>query len=294
MCARSSFNGLGSTVCGLAVLALATGCDLLELAPLVTARSTLSEEFQTNSKPRVVIDTFNGTIDVSDSAGDEVVVEVTKRASGLNQEAAESNLNLVEVSIVQKDDTIVVKARRLVRTGNCGADVVVAVPKSAHLTLKSSNGYIVCEGLNGPIGAATSNGKVTVVEATGQIDVQTSNGAIEIEAERAAVQARTSNGSIAFAGTLAQGENKFRTSNGSVQLRLPEDSQFKFDCSTSNARARCEFPNAETTKRSSKRKLSGRVGDDPQISIVAQSSNGSVTIRPLEARSSDDDSDDDN
>ena len=282
MSTNRSIHALGYTACGLVLLLLAVGCDALNFAPLVSATTTLTEEFKTGPSPKIVIETFNGSIDVSEGESDEVVVEVTKRAGGFDRETAEANLDYIEVSIVQKDDTIHVTARRLGRQGNFGAAVVVAAPKAARLNLKSSNGRVVCEGLEGGIEATTSNGKIEIVEARGAIDVATSNGGIEIEADDATVEAKSSNGTIKFQGTLADKEHRFKTSNGRIQLYLPAKSQFRLDCSTSNASVQCDFPIAEKA-RSSKRKLAGTVGDDPRFSIVAQTSNGGISIRKADA-----------
>jgi Putative adhesin len=258
------------------------GCNALDFAPLVTAKATITEEFHTGSEPQLVIETFNGSIDVSDGENDEVVVEVTKSASGFDQEAAESNLNYVEVSMVQKGDTIHVTARRAGRhVGSCGAAVVVAAPKGATVRLKSSNGRVVCEGLAGGIEARTSNGQIVVVDGHGAIDVGTSNGGIEIEAVDAQVEARTSNGRIAFHGTLRGKDNQFKSSNGRIELGLPGDSAFHIDCSTSNARVQCEFP-LEDKDSKSRRRLSGTVGDDPRFSLVAATSNAGISIRKQE------------
>ena len=203
--------------------------------------------------------------------------------AGSIERLPEANLDYIEVSIVQKDDTIHVTVRRLGRQGNFGAAVVVvAAPKAARLNLKSSNGRVVCEGLEGGIVATTSNGKIEVVEVRGAIDVATSNGGIEIEADDATVEAKSSNGTIKFQGTLADKEHRFKTSNGRIQLYLPAKSQFRLDCSTSNASVQCDFPIAERA-RSSKRKLMGTVGDDPQFSIVAQTSNGGISIRKADS-----------
>ena len=174
------------------VLSLASGCNAIDFAPLVTATTTISEEFKTSATPKLVIDTFNGAIDISEGEGDEVVVEVTKRAGGFDREAAEANLDYIEVSIVQKDEnTIHVVAKRLGRQlGTLGASVVVAAPKMARLQLRSSNGHVVCEAMQGGINATTSNGKIEVIEGSGAIDVTTSNGSIDIEAVAATVDAQ--------------------------------------------------------------------------------------------------------
>src|SRR5689334_15289903 len=102
MSAIRSMHALGFVACGLALAVLSAGCDAIDFAPLVSATTTLSEEFKTGQTPKIVVDTFNGAIDVSDGAAGEVVVEVTKRAGGINQEVAQANLDFVEVSMVQK------------------------------------------------------------------------------------------------------------------------------------------------------------------------------------------------
>jgi DUF4097 and DUF4098 domain-containing protein YvlB len=276
-------NATGSFVMGLLVLALSAGCDVMDFVPLVTATKTISEEFKTGQSPKVVIETFNGSIDISDGQSDEVVVEVTKRAGGFDAQAAEANLNLIEVSIVEKGDTITVTARRLGRlAGNSGATVVIAAPKAARLLLKSSNGHIITEGMEGGIDAKTSNAKVEVVEGRGAIDVTTSNGGIEIEAADAVVDARSSNARITFRGSLADKDHQFKSSNGRIELFLPADSQFRFDCSTSNAKVQCDFPNTPTTS-GRKRKLAGTVGQDPRGTIVAATSNAGINIHKADS-----------
>ncbi len=258
-------------------LAPAAGCNALDLTSLVTARSTVAETFETGAAPQIIVDTFNGSIDVSDGKDDEVVVEVNKQASGINQEAAEAALDEVEVSLVQKDNTIHVSAKVTSgRRGNRGASVVIAAPKGARLQLISSNGHVVCEGMRGAIQTITSNGHVDVVGGTGPIDITTSNGAIEIEASEAAVAAKTSNARIRFSGSLAAGDQKFHTSNGSIRLSLPADSQFKLDAATSNGRIACGFPLDEQGK--SRRKLTGTVGEHPTSAISAITSNASIAI----------------
>jgi DUF4097 and DUF4098 domain-containing protein YvlB len=265
-------------------LSMASGCNAIDFAPLVTATTTISEEFKTTSSPKLVIDTFNGAIDVSEGDSDEVVVEVTKHAGGFDREAAEANLDYIDVSIVQKDEnTIHVVAKRTGRQlGSLGASVVVAAPKTARLQLRSSNGHVVCEAMQGGINATTSNGKIEVIEGSGAIDVTTSNGNIDIEANAAAVDARSSNGRVKFAGSLAGKENEFRSSNGNIELVLPAESQFRLDCSTSNAKIQCDFP-LESKGKSSRRRLAGVVGEHPEFSVAASTSNGAIRIRKAQA-----------
>jgi DUF4097 and DUF4098 domain-containing protein YvlB len=162
--------------------------------------------------------------------------------------------------------------------GDCGASVIVAVPPDANVELKSSNGYIVSEGLRGSLKADTSNAKVDVVEATGNIEVESSNGPILIEAKDARVHADTSNSGIRFRGTLSSGDHQFSTSNGPIDVRLPADSQFRFVAETSNGGVDVEFDyEGEESRR--RRKRSGTVGDDPQFSLELETSNSSIDLR---------------
>jgi len=256
--------------------ATAAGCDI----PLYRATETLTDVFKTSSKPKVIVETFNGSIDVSNGNDQEVVVEVTKRASGFDQSAADRNLENLEVTMVsQNENEVLIRIKRVGSTvGDCGASVIVAVPPDANVELKSSNGYIVSEGLRGSLKADTSNAKVDVVEATGNIEVESSNGPILIEAKDAHVHADTSNSGIRFRGTLSSGDHQFSTSNGPIDVRLPADSQFRFVAETSNGGVDVEFDyEGEESRR--RRKRSGTVGDDPQFSLELETSNSSIDLR---------------
>jgi DUF4097 and DUF4098 domain-containing protein YvlB len=275
-----------SILAGFALASLAiisAGCNALDFVPLATATATVSETFETAEAPTIVVETFNGSIDISDGERNEVVVEVTKRAGGLDEATAEANLDAIEVSMIQKHNTIRVTARQVGRNhGNLGASVVIAAPKTARLQLKSSNGPIVCEGLQGGIEARTSNARVEVVEAQGAIDAVSSNGSIEIEASDAVVDARTSNARIKFAGSLAAKDQSFKTSNGAIDLVLPPDSQFHLNCSTSNASVSCKFP-VDREGKNRRTRLKGDVGEHPSFSITATTSNAHIDIRQANA-----------
>jgi DUF4097 and DUF4098 domain-containing protein YvlB len=253
------------------------GCVALDSIPLATATKTLTEQFSTGEAPEVIVSTLNGTIDVSPGDANEVVVELTKKASGIDDEAASAALDQIEVSMIQNGNRIEVTAKALTSHGNLGASVVVAVPAGAKINLRTSNGGIVCEGIRGGITAQTSNGKLEVVEGTGKLQLGTSNGAIEVDASDAALDARTSNGAIKFSGTLAKTEHKLKTSNGRIQLALPAESAFHFEGTTSNGRVNCEFP-LKTEGKTRRTRLKGDVGENPTTSVIASTSNGQIDV----------------
>lgn len=246
----------------------------------ITAEEVVSQSFGTGAAPRVIVETFNGRIEVAGGV-DGVQVSVTKRGAGFSQSEAEADLKNVEVMVTQEGDTIRVAARRSdgpLVVGNSGASIRLSVPAQASLELQTSNGAIRIDGVAGDLSLDTSNGKVEVRGGRGRLNLSTSNGSIDIEAEQAVVDAHTSNGQITFGGTLAEGRQVFDTSNGRIDITLPGEAQFSFEASTSNGRVSCEFPMSHTSA-SSDNALSGVVGENPATSIVASSSNGRIDIR---------------
>jgi DUF4097 and DUF4098 domain-containing protein YvlB len=111
------------------------------------------------------------------------------------------------------------------------------------------------------------------------MDLQTSNGAITIEADRAEVTAHTSNGAIRFRGSLARGEHSLHTSNGSIDVGVPANAQFRFDAQTSRGTIVNAFSKEQPTGKA-KNHLAGTVGENPSTSLQLRTSNGSITLRP--------------
>jgi DUF4097 and DUF4098 domain-containing protein YvlB len=263
-------------VLGLLIAALAlAGC----IGGNITAEETVTQSFQTGAAPRIVVETFNGEIEVSAGSSGKVEVVAVKRGSGFSRAEAEGDLENVEVSMTQSGDTIRIVARRTdgaFITGNSGASIRLSAPAAASLELTSSNGALTSIGVSGDVRMDTSNGRIEVRDGAGRLDVKTSNGAIDIEAEEAVVDANTSNGRITFSGSLAEGSQAFRTSNGAIDITLPAAARFRIDASTSNGRVSSEFA---VDGESDDEWLRGVVGENPATSISASSSNGNIRIQ---------------
>ncbi len=285
------------TVLTIAVLMLAACGANISLNPF-TAEETVTQSFTPGAAPRLVVEMFNGSVDVVTGSDNTVKVDVIKRGGGMSQQAAKDDLKNVEVTLTQDGDTIRVVARRTdqaVNIGNTGASAKLRVPAGAILDLRSSNGPITTSGpvsdvkaqtSNGPIAARgalgqidlqTSNGPITVDGGSGTIDVETSNGPIDVTAEDAVVVGRTSNGPFRFSGSLAPGRSEMRTSNGSLVVTLPAGAQFVVNADTSNSKISSDF--AVTAQDFSDDRLSGTVGNDPGTTLELHTSNGPIEIR---------------
>lgn len=243
------------------------------------ATETVTNSFSTGAQPAIIVETFNGRIDVQAGADGQVAVAVTKTGSGASQRAAEADLKNIDVQMTQNGDTIRVSIKRTDNNsiGNSGARVDLTVPASAMLDLTTSNGKITSTGIQGDLTLVTSNGEIVVMGGRGSQDLTTSNGRIQLEAQSARVNARTSNGPISFTGELIDGKHSFETSNGSVDISLPADSQFDLNAHTSNGRVTSEFA-LQSSRGSEDNELVGTVGDNPAVFIQVQTSNGSITL----------------
>jgi hypothetical protein len=192
---------------------------------------------------RVVIETFNGNIEVVTGADDKVAVEVIK-FSGSGQRDA---LKDIEFSISQDAQTVTVKASwpadHPIGLGFIGADLKVSIPAGS------------------PVQAVDGNGQIIYRGTPGEGDYGFKVG----------------NGDVIYHAALGQGKYDFGVGNGAIELQLPVDAQFSIDASVGNGDIANDYPVTDTAP--DERVLKGTVGSNPQASITAASGNGSVKVR---------------
>jgi DUF4097 and DUF4098 domain-containing protein YvlB len=227
--------GLFSVVCLAVVMTACSGAARVE---------EKSNEAVVVTRPsRVVVETFNGNIEVVTGADDKVAVEVTK----FTEPGLRDVLKDIEFSISQDAQTVAVKARwpndRQTNPGNTGVDLKVSVPAGS------------------PVQAVVGNGNITYRGTPGE-----GNYGFE-----------TGNGNIMYAAALGQGKYDLGVGNGSIELQLPADAQFSIEASVGNGRIDNEYPVPDSA--SNERVLKGTVGSNPPAAITATSGNGSVKVR---------------
>jgi hypothetical protein len=153
------------------VVLLLSACGAyISLNPF-TAEETVTQSFTADGQARVVVEMFNGSIDVVTGSDSTVKIDVIKRGGGVSRQAAEDDLQNVEVTMTQDGDTIRVVARRTdqrVDLGNSGASAKLRVPEGTVLDLRSSNGTITSSGPVGDVKALTSNGRIDARGSNGQ------------------------------------------------------------------------------------------------------------------------------
>lgn len=136
----------------------------------------------------------------------------------------------------------------------------VWVPNVSNLSLKANNGSIHVETVHGQIRFHTTNGSVHLAEVGGDVDGSTTNGSLTID----------------LAGNAWNGSGlRAETTNGSVNLNLPDNYSAQVEASTVNGRVKVDFPVT----------LSGEIGKNMSFqlgsggpTIHAKTVNGSVHI----------------
>jgi DUF4097 and DUF4098 domain-containing protein YvlB len=302
---------LWAPVAGLMMLA---GCDWVdpsEWGAMQRFKEPYSTTEELASGGRVMLETFNGPIEIRGWEREEASVEVVKYAS--RQEV----LDRMDVDVVADGNSLRVRVRRPEGNCNCGASMTLRVPRKIILEeARTSNGAVTLEALEGNGKATTSNGKVQAWDLSGEWALRTSNGAVELDKVSGAMTARTSNGRVRLSGLQGSADVEtsngsidaeiaepkpgapfvFRSSNGSISVKmnrwaanplrittsnasitlaLPEGVNADLRASTSNGRVSSDFEVA--ARDFGKNRLEGRLGTGGER-IELTSSNGSIRI----------------
>lgn len=284
-------------VAGAALLAVSlAGCTVNVNTEGATASET--HTFTVGSNPRVTLDTFDGSIEVHSWDRDEVEVVVEKQAQD------EALLQQIVVDQSQEGDGVTLRVRGPAsRSGiNIGivyspsAKLLVALPKSAALDLKSGDGSISVEDvsgtlvlwsgdgsivgrrLTGDVRARSDDGSIRLRETSGKVDAETRDGSIVVNGTLTHLRAKTGDGSVrigAERGSTLEDDWVVETEDGSVEVRLPEGVSAVVDASTSDGSIRSNYPGLTVPRRTD----DDRVRGDDGRQLTATLGQGGRTLR---------------
>jgi len=180
------------------------------------------KRFTTKGRPTVQLGTCDGGIVIRGWDRDEVSVEVEKR--GRDKAAAEA----IEVFTEQKGDVVRVEARkkdfaedRSYRIGWSGvsrsAKLIVSVPIDSNLIVRTGDGSIRVDHVNGKLELRSADGSVTGRDLTGDLVAHTEDGSIRLEGVDGKCDVASDDGSIVIQGRLDA--LRVSTEDGSVVVR---------------------------------------------------------------------------
>ena len=302
-----------------AVALLLTGCDIEDMGSWGSSdrfKEDFHYSYPLKAGGTLSIDNFNGSIEIISWEKDEVEVNGTKYA------ATDDMMRQIKIEADSQPTSLRLRTvRPEPRRGNCGAKYILRVPKKLALNgIVSSNGSVRIENMEGDARLQSSNGSIRIRGLVGKLDAKTSNSSIEASGITGDFVGRTSNGSIkvdglqgGFEGSTSNSSIVARidkmpagrtlkadssngsidlslpdykdqpidadTSNSSITLRLPASAKADLRASTSNSSISTEFEVA-TSGNISKNRLEGRMGGGG-AAVRLSTSNGSVRVQKL-------------
>jgi DUF4097 and DUF4098 domain-containing protein YvlB len=291
--------------------ALSSACEVNLNTEGLSARET--KTFKVAGQPEVILDTFDGAIELHSWDRPEVEVEIEKRAM------EQSLLDEIKIETQQKGDTVTVKVvgpdRSEFRGVTVGVHISptarlrVAVPRNSNIQANSGDGSIRAESIEGKLVLTTSDGAITgarlggtvqvrsgdgsirLENVTGSLDLETTDGAITLEGKPVVLKARTGDGSIRITidpDTAMTDNWDLTTSDGTITLVLPGSFNADVDAETSDGVVRVSHPLLEADagessgegrdeRRERRRMLRAKMGDGGKI-LRIRTGDGSIRI----------------
>ena len=290
------------------------GCEVNLNTEGLSSRETLT--FKVSGQPQVVLDTFDGAIELHSWDRPEVEVEIEKRAM------EQVLIDEIKVDASEKNGVVTVKvtgpARAEFRGVTIGmhisptARLRVAVPRNSNVAATSGDGSIRAEAIEGRLTLTTTDGSVTgtrlggeiqirsgdgairLDNVTGKLDLETTDGSIGIDARPTVLKARTGDGSIRARiepDTVMADNWDLATSDGTVVLTLPGAFNGELDAETSDGVVRTSHPLLDDVndgerrrdgensdeRRERRRTLRSKIGDGGKV-LRIRTGDGSIRI----------------
>lgn len=182
-------------------------------------------EYRLDARSELTVDAgANGGIDVTGWDRDEIRVIARVQASSRDGDARQlaQSIQIRTGSTIEADGP-----RTRGRDGGWAVSFEIMVPVATALRLHATNGGIGLKGLAGDVNARTTNGGIRVAGGAGRVRGETTNGGIRLE-----LTGRTWDGAGA----------ELRTTNGGVQIRVPDDYSAELETGTVNGGMQLEIP----------------------------------------------------
>jgi len=243
---------------------------------------------------RLTVNNQNGSIEIAGWDQNTLDISATRYAE------TQQVLDQLKIDVTTAGDGVHVRTIVPQESENAGVKYVIKVPRRAELAeIRSTNGAIRVNDVEGSASLHTSNGSVHASKTRGKLQIDTSNGAVAVqnidgdtvvhtsngsvradleESRSGAITLTTTNGSVDLKlGAVTQGEVKAATSNGSITVRIPAVAGAHVKAETSShSRVSTDFDVRKEGENSPSR-LEGIVGaGGPQLNLTT--TQGSIRI----------------
>lgn len=241
----------------LALLAL-TGLFAASVA--LAATESFHQALPLSASGTVELSNVNGPIEVTAWDKPEVVIDAEKSAR------KEETLRKTQIIVSASPDSVTIRTEvpktfGIIFGDSANVTYHLYVPANATLRrIEGVNGPIKVVGVHGACTLKSVNGRISATGLQGDASISLVNGSLELSFDKVPEKARI----------------QASTTNGSVELSLPADTNARLDAETVNGSASCRLPLSDLSQHHNR--LHGRLGSG-SASIKASSVNGSVTVR---------------
>lgn len=214
----------------------------------------------------------NGTIQAGPATGPQVEVVAQREVNSESTETAREMLSKIEMVEEVSPDRVAIEARTdwqgagrgFGRRSNVSIEYRVALPPGLNVTLKTENGGVRLENVDGVISASSTNGGVTGHGVSGAVAAATVNGGVQME----------------FASV--RGDTEIVTVNGGIRLELPRDVDAMLDARAVNGGVTVDEQLSMRETERGRGHVAGQFNDGgPRVSV--QTTNGGIRVSARES-----------
>jgi hypothetical protein len=203
----------------------------------------------------------NGGVRVEGWDRSEILVQALISASAPTAREARSRAGSIE--ILTDGNRVRAEGPRMDGDGGWSVSYRVYVPRRTDLDLQARNGGLRVAGVHGRIELETRNGGIALTDVAGDVRGRTTNGGVTVR----------------LAGTRWDGSGlDVTTTNGGVNLHIPESYSARIETGTVNGGMRTDFP--ITVQGQIRRDLSFELGEGG-APIRVRTTNGGVRVLRL-------------
>jgi hypothetical protein len=254
----------------IAALLLSTGCDVQvsdKGVSLDIVEGKASDEWtRTYTLPkegRLEIVNPNGLIEAFPATGANVEVRVTREVRSRSDEAARELLKQVSINEEVAPDRVKIETADVRQMGGFRQGIRIEyrvnIPPGLNVSLKTQNGAVRLENVEGRLAASSTNGGVTGSGLSGAVDASTVNGGIVMDL------------------ASVTGDVRIVTVNGGIRLNIPRDTNATLDATAVNGGVSVSDELPLTTTERARLRVSGRINNGgPKIEV--QTTNGGIRI----------------
>lgn len=236
------------------------------------AQKKFEKKFQVPPGGTFLLDTDVGSVKVTGTAGNEVVIIA-------EMDGRERDLEQFTIDAVQTAGGVEVKATgkkdfwRFLSWRDFRVRFTVTVPSSYNLNIQTAGGEIEAGNITGTVRGETSGGDIRLERVEGKTDVETSGGDIVVQTVTGDLRAETSGGDVKVKAVV--GNVDAETSGGNVSID-GVDGKVRAETSGGNVSVRVTGPNKGVHAETSGGNITVAIGKNVGATIDASTSGGNV------------------